>query len=416
METPGTELAINLDQAVYVLSGGLDFVGIDDIQHGKRVAYMALETAQPLGLDMPTRLDLYYAALIHDLGVSSTEVHRHLVNELEWERADEHCDIAADLLQEFGPLAHLSGVLRYHHTHWEDIPSTPLSERDALLANLIFLCDRVDAIRAQRIQAGDRDPGAASREVIGRYRGTMFQPMLVDAFLDVSASPLFWERLAPDALENTLSTRYPPDPTHTINLEEVRHLGRLFAHVVDAKSPFTARHSEGVAQLSCYLARRMGLTEQELELIDVAALLHDLGKLRVPDAILEKPAPLDMAEQGVMRRHAHDSYDLLERIDGFREVARWAGMHHETPVGDGYPEDFRHEQLPLPARVISVADVFQALAQDRPYRRGLAPEEILPVLELEVERNHLDGEIVALVAEDLDQCWKVAVSGEEHCP
>jgi len=356
-----TAIRINLDQALYVLSDGLDFVGIDDNQHGKRVACMALQTSAQLTLDDRTRHDLYYAALIHDIGVSSTEAHHHLVNELEWQRLQDHCDAAATLLRPFRPLSHLAELLRYHHAHWDTLTASPLSPREQRLANLIFLCDRVDAVRAQRIAAGDRDPAPATREVIASHRGTFFDPELVDAFMTTSAGARFWERLAPEPLERFFLEHFPPNPAHIIGLEDMHDLGRLFAHVVDAKSPYTARHSQGVAQIACLLARRLGFTAEEAQLVAIAALLHDLGKLRVPDAILDKSGPLDAEEQKVMRRHADDSYALLKRIDGFAAVAEWAGLHHETPRGDGYPETLRKSALPVQARIISVADFFQAL-------------------------------------------------------
>lgn len=406
---PSRAPVINLDQAVYVLSTGLDFVGIDDTQHGKRVACMALRMACGLPFDAVARRDIFHGALLHDIGVSSTEVHRNLVSELAWERVDEHCASGAELLSRFRPLAHLAGVVRWHHTHWDQMAEVPLSPRDALITNLIFLCDRVDALRAQHLAAGEAEPSQGVRRSIDQLRGTLFRPDLVDAFLAVSEGAEFWQTLRPEPLEAWFAAKHPPDPASAISGAELRDLASLFAHVVDAKSPYTARHSEGVAQLASLLATWMGLPAYEVQLIEVAGLLHDLGKLRVPDAILEKPSPLDAEEIATMRQHARDSYELLQRIDGFHQVAVWAGLHHETPGGDGYPESFRSEELPLPARIISAADVFQALAQDRPYRRGLPPPEILAVLQREVAGNHLDGRVVALISDHLDRCWQAAL-------
>lgn len=405
----------NLDEAIYALSSGLDLVGIDDVQHGKRTAFMALETARPIDWDPQTRRDLYYAALIHDLGVSSTEVHRHLVSELEWGNADKHCEIDAELLRGFRPLAHLADILRHHHTHWHELQSGPLPKPDALRANLIFLADRVDALRAQHLLAGGSNAAAHVRGLIPQYRGSFFHPQLVDLFLEASKETLFWERLFPDKLEPYLRTTYPPEPSHTIGMEDIRDLARLFAHIVDAKSPYTARHSEGVAQLSCYLAHRLELADDEIKLLEVAALLHDLGKLRVPDRILDKPGPLDSSERLIMYQHPLDSYRILVQIEAFDQVARWAGLHHQTPSGDGYPDAFRNEALPLQARIISTADVFQALAQDRPYRAALKPQAILSVLKIEADRGHLDSTIVALMAENLDDCWRAATSPFSGC-
>lgn len=404
---------VNLDQAVYALSGALDLVGVDDVQHGKRVTYVAIEVSCAFDLKPKDREDLYHAALLHDFGVSSTRVHHHLVSELEWDNIDEHCSVGAWLVAAFPPLAHLKDVIRYHHTHWDALAAEDLEPRDALLANLVFLADRVDAVRTFRLKAGDADPVPSVQQVMRDHRGSFFNPKAVDAFLERSRAAGFWERLEPAALDEYFHENWPPRPEHVIGLKDARTLARLFAHVVDAKSPFTARHSAGVARLACHLGTKLGLSRERLVMLDIAALLHDLGKLRVPDEILDKPAGLDQEEWQVMRRHALDSRRLLLQVDGFRTVSQWAGLHHETPRGDGYPLGYADADLPLEARIISVADVFQALAQDRPYRTGLGPEDILSRLRAEAGKGHLDPGIVDLVSSDLNGCYAAAMVLDE---
>jgi len=403
-------LAVDLNQAVFVLSDALDFVGVDDLRHGKRVAYMSLECAAAgLGLDDPARARLCQAGLIHDIGVSSTRVHRHLVNELEWSDAQDHCQVGAELLEGFAPLAHMAGIIRYHHTHWRAMGDSGLPYQDALLANLIFLTDRVDALRAQQLEQGNSHPEAVVRSTISRFAGDFFAPQLVEAFLGVSSGAGFWIGLERGNLDAYFASHLPRCQARRLDQSEARGLAQLFAHVVDAKSHYTFRHSEGVARLAALLAQRRGIEGERLALLEIAALLHDLGKLRVPDEILEKPASLDVSEWHVMQRHSLDSHNILERIDGLKEVAEWAGLHHETPRGDGYPFGYRDAQVPLEARIISVADVFQALAQERPYRKPLAPEAILTELRRQAALGHLDREVVTMVSGDLYACWRAAV-------
>lgn len=408
---PVPEPVVNLDEAVFVLSSALDYVGVDDVQHGKRVAAVALATAEELGWDEATLHDLYQASLLHDIGVSSTRMHNRLIQDLEWQAAKLHCDLGAGLLQDVPPLAHLAAVVRYHHTRWEKLVADRVATPVARMANLVYLADRIDAVRARHRH--DADHGVSAALTMARERaGVMFEPALVDALHAATAAPGFWDALAPAALEEHLQRARPGRPDVLASLADIRALAHLFAHVVDAKSPFTARHSEGVAALASHLARRAGMSEDRRELLDIAALLHDLGKLRVPDEILDKAAPLDAEEWAVMRRHAWDSFEILGRVEGFGAIAHWAGLHHETPVGDGYPEVLRGARLPLEARIISVADVFQALAQDRPYRKGLAPPEILAILKQDAARGHLAPEIVALVEQDVMTCWRHAVRPE----
>ncbi len=193
-----------------------------------------------------------------------------------------------------------------------------------------------------------------------------------------------------------------------IGFTELKQLARLFAYIVDAKSHFTVEHSEGVASLSRYLAEQMGLPQESCEKLEVAGLLHDLGKLKVPDEILEKPAALDQRDRSIMLRHSFESYQILRRIEGLEDIALWAAYHHEMPAGHGYPFHATAGELSKEARIIAVADVFQALAQDRPYRDSMHYEQIVPILQELVEEGHLDREVVALVARDPEQCWQQA--------
>jgi HD-GYP domain-containing protein (c-di-GMP phosphodiesterase class II) len=157
-----------------------------------------------------------------------------------------------------------------------------------------------------------------------------------------------------------------------------------------------------------YLGRLAGLAPGRIALIEIAALLHDLGKLGVPDEMLEKPGKLTAAETAVMHRHSFDTFRILRGIGGLEEVALWAGSHHETLLGDGYPFHSQDDALPIEARVIMVADIFQALAQDRPYRASLPPERIMAILDEMAETGRIDRDLVALAGRDAGACWQVA--------
>jgi putative nucleotidyltransferase with HDIG domain len=123
----------------------------------------------------------------------------------------------------------------------------------------------------------------------------------------------------------------------TASTAQLKQLATLFSCIVDAKSPFTAHHSLGVAGLSRWLAEKMGLPTARCEQLEIAALLHDLGKLRVPDEILEKPAGLNPHERSLINAHSFETYQILRHIHGFEEIACWAAYHHEEPDGHGYP-------------------------------------------------------------------------------
>jgi len=144
----------------------------------------------------------------------------------------------------------------------------------------------------------------------------------------------------------------------------------------------------------------------------VAGLLHDLGKLQVPDEILEKPGPLSREERSLIERHSFETYQILRGIAGLEDIALWAAYHHERPDGGGYPFRCSGTELTLEMRIIAVSDVFQALAQRRPYRRSLPPAQILEMLRAFVAQNRLDEEIVELIGQNLDTSWRLATSQE----
>lgn len=404
---------INLHEAIYSLADALDLVGVTHIHHGKRVAYIAAEIAKRAGWVQPRMDDLFQAAILHDCGVSKTLVHARLA-QFEWENEAEHCAFGADLLDSCDLLSRYSNFIRHHHTHWEVLENLPLGADEKLAANCIYLADRVD-ISCLRERGDSGNLLLVKDDVRARIfekRGSWFAPSLVDHFMEVSSSEGFWFAMEGDHASGYVSRWVFDSAGVDIDFSELRSLIRVFSRIVDAKSTFTREHSEGVAALSRHLGEMFGLPERTCEMLELAGLLHDLGKLRIPDELLEKPGKLTHFEYSDVKRHSFDTYNILKDIRGLEEVALWAGQHHERIDGSGYPYRHSHEEISFESRIVATADVFQALAQNRPYRGPLPPAEILTILNEEASSGKLDPTIVRKIESHFDACHRVALAAE----
>lgn len=408
--TQPADLAIDLRQLVITIAHTVDLVGVDDVLHGRRVGMLARELAIFMGWPEAEQQLLYDAGLLHDCGVSSTRVHHRLVVDLEWSGADEHCVAGYELLADFSPLAYLAPIIRYHHSRWEWLVQQPQLGDTARLANLIFLADRVDVLAAP--YHADQTVLSHADEIRSRLaaeRGRLFSPELVEAFENFSAGEAFWLALQPDWVQQYQREMESHGDLQIIDWSQFKQCAEIFSRIIDAKSPYTLRHSRGVSRLARHLAERLGLDTVTCEKIEVAGLLHDIGKLQIPDEIIEGPNALTPHEFDIMKSHSYGTLQVLKRLPAIEEIAQWAAYHHETPDGHGYPFHVGGKALPLEARIINVADVFQALAQERPYRKPMMPQQIIAILQERADLGRADPQIVAEVAADLENCHRVAL-------
>jgi putative nucleotidyltransferase with HDIG domain len=406
-------LTIDLRQMIFAIESAVSQVGMNDTNHGKRVGYIAGQLAHQLGWSEQEIQFAFELGLLHDCGVSTEQMHTSLVNHFDWSDAHIHCEIGYRLLKDFAPLAAFATPILYHHTPWEELRRLDISDRDKRMANLIFLSDRIDVLAVAHYET---DILLAREEVVKSITGygdRYFDPSLVEVFQQAERSEAFWI-----ALEDRHVTRYVWDmgrfgSSEPLSIAQVKQLSLILAYIVDQKSPFTAQHSVRVAALARYLAETRGLPAEQCEKIEIAGLLHDLGKLHMPDIILEKAGPLNELERSIMNQHSYETFEILRHIKGLDEIANWAAFHHEGLNGAGYPFHPRERDLCVEARIIAVADVFQALVQDRPYRAGMQIGAVLAILEKFARSGKLDPEVVALAGQHADDCFRIA-QGEDR--
>jgi HD-GYP domain-containing protein (c-di-GMP phosphodiesterase class II) len=179
-----------------------------------------------------------------------------------------------------------------------------------------------------------------------------------------------------------------------------RSIVRVLAAAVDARDPVTAGHSERVAKFSVNMARALGYSGEALRLVEYCGYLHDVGKIGVPDAVLNKPGRLEPEEFEKMKSHAAQTCDILSEAyfpRGLRNTPEVAGSHHEKLDGSGYPKGLSGEEIGQVSRIMAIVDIFDALvAQDRPYKPAMPREKAFAILREDAAKGRLDGELVEL--------------------
>jgi diguanylate cyclase (GGDEF)-like protein len=235
-----------------------------------------------------------------------------------------------------------------------------------------------------------------------------------DELIRLADSALYW---AKEHGKNRVHV-YRPDVVELAELRRLAHgpdraarfrAAASLAKAVDARDTYTGSHSSRVAELGAWIAQRIGLDQEHIELTRLAGSLHDLGKLAIPEEILRKPGPLTQPERLVLERHSQIGHRMLESL-GVDPVAEWVLHHHERWDGTGYPDRLRGEEIPLGARIIFVADAYDAMTSDRAYRGRLTPREAVDEL-VRCAGTQFDPEIVAVFARELvDRAPAVAVA------
>jgi DNA-binding CsgD family transcriptional regulator len=228
-------------------------------------------------------------------------------------------------------------------------------------------------------------------EAVRRRAGSHLDPAVADEFCR-SGPAILAEIASLDPCEALLDAE--PEPARRVSGADVDTVASAFGDVVDLKAPFLHGHSSGVAELAGTAGEELGLDGASLRL---AGFLHDIGRVAVPSGIWEKQGPLTVSEWEQVRLHAYQSERILARSPALVQLAPLVGMHHERLDGSGYHRQAAGKGIPVEARVLAAADVYQAMTQERPYRPALSPEEAADELATEGRAGRLDPEAVAAV-------------------
>lgn len=393
---------------VLCFSRALDLLHEQISDHHLLVANIGSEIASAAGFSEEGRLDTLIAGALHDVGVVSIPARLALGtfslatyrdgSDKREQNIHHHGHEGWRLLQGFAPFASAAEIIRHHHVNWQHGAGESFGGKPVPLAShVVHLADRIAVLPRPGMNILDQRKSILT--TIREASGCVFHPDLVAVFEAIASRDAFWFDLVYPHQESLLRNR-TRGLKLTLDIDQLHDLAVVFGRIIDFRSPFTATHSTGVAAAASSLAELLGMRGDDLKLINIAGHLHDLGKLAVPPELLDKPGPLDAEELSVMRSHAYHTYRILEMVPGMETVNAWAAYHHERIGGDGYP--FCPDALSLGSRIIAVADVFTALSEDRPYRFGMARDEVIGVLRREVAQGALDGDVVAMLLDNFD--------------
>jgi len=274
------------------------------------------------------------------------------------------CERGADIAKMLGFADDTVKAIRALDEHWDGggQPYAMKGDETPLLARILGLAQTVEVFYSSHGVLTAYDIAAARR-------GSWFDPRLVDALLSIRTDGHFWKSLGETDLIAQIKAVEPEDQVAMARPGRLDLVAEAFAKVIDAKSPWTFKHSNGVADLAVSIGERVGIQGHALVELRRAALLHDLGKLGVSSLILDKPGKLTEEEFAVMRGHPRHTRDILSRVGCFDSLVDVASSHHERLDGTGYHRRLESSRLPMAARVICVADICDALGRRGPIAR-----------------------------------------------
>ncbi len=387
--------SVNLGNFLLSLSDAIDLASPQLVQHQQRVAYISWEMGKNAGLSDDMKETIFVAGLLHDIGAFSYE-EKVALRRIEEENTDPHC-IRGEVLLERSPwINNTAEIVRHHHRKWQEWDE-PINSPLPMASQIIYLADFLERSidRDKYVLHQDQQLISKILSLSGKY----FHPDIIDLLVASTKREEFWLDLMSSRLYSLLLNEGPYRELD-IELQQISSLASLFQNIVDFRSRFTATHSAGVAACAEILSTLFGLTEAEVQLMHIAGTLHDLGKLAIPNNILNKPARLTKEEYAIIRSHTYFTYAVLNTIDGFEQITEWAAYHHERLDGSGYPFHCTAKELNIGARIMIVADLITAVTEDRPYRQGMKKEKVINIIKNLTDRQLLDKRITALLIEN----------------
>ncbi|SKA75428.1 HD domain-containing protein [Caloramator quimbayensis] len=360
--------------------------------HSKRTCYVSLCIAKLINEDKDFLNDVYISSVLHDIGVTSSIDKCHGDDIF----IRKHCLNGEDILKKFPIDSNISKFVKYHHENYNGTGCFKLSKDDIpLISQIIRLADIFE------ILYDETKPNYFQRKKILDYilkeRGTILSPFITDLFIKAQSVEMFWWDVDNLSFSSNVINDVIPKDYIPVSLEDLKSIAVVFADIIDNNSHFTFKHSYNLSKLTEKISDYLCFSYERKVKFSIAALLHDIGKLAVPNYILNKNGKLDEIETSIIKCHTYYTYLILSKIKGLEDIASWASNHHEKPNGTGYPKGLKSEDLSLEDRLLAICDIYEALTSDRPYKSGMPKEKAFEILYDMAAKKDVCGEALNIV-------------------
>lgn len=403
-------MKLSFNDILYAFSYALDCVEHEMIgvttHHGKRVAYLCILMGKYLKLPQTQLIDLAACAILHDNALTEyiqAEYFKgvNLYKEKQYFNEGEHCALGEKNMGKVPLCPEARNAVLYHHENADGSgPFGKSADQTPLFAQLIHMADQIDAnwdlsvINHRKYQK--------LLDFIQENKEKMFSKQCVEAFYGA----VNYEEMAAfknDNIELILAQSIG-NTEREYSEKELMDFALMFANIIDYKSEFTGHHSLGIAEKAAHMSKHFGFDDITVAKMFMAGAVHDIGKLVIDKDILEKPDKLTEQEYKYIQNHAYYTYDILRKIKGFEDITKWAALHHEKLNGKGYPFGKKAHELGFNERLMACLDIYQALTEERPYKKGLSHDKTMVILRKLVEDGSLDGKIVEEIGKVYGNC------------
>ncbi|MEG2929618.1 MAG: HD domain-containing phosphohydrolase [Oscillospiraceae bacterium] len=392
-------MEVNKIELVNSMSYALDFLEVGLHQnitnHNRRVTVISLNIGKKLGLSDNELVDLYSYSMFHDNGITYKIYSNIKENGSTIENLSNHCEVGEENLRLFPFIQKRENIILYHH-ECEDGSGFfgKKGEEIPLFSKIIHLSDMTEVWYRQTNSKRE------TLEYIKENRGKTFSKKLCDILFDLGRHTAFWLSLDDVFVKEELLRLVPPN-SYNMNMDNFLNVAHMLSNIIDAKSPFTFSHSEGLAEKASAMAVFYGYDPLKHTKFVIAAYLHDIGKLVIPNEIIDKPGKLDEREFDIIKSHTFYTRKILEGIKGLEDICEWASNHHEKLNGMGYPYGMSAESLSLECQLMTCLDIYQALTEKRPYRTPATKNEVMRIFSRMINSGEINGKLARDVLEVL---------------